>query len=95
MPSTDWGRLDNQPPMSAPIMKSYINNYTNQLVNSMQSDMNMIAGGKQKEQISQIAYCLKCKKKQPIKNPKQKKTANNRVMLQGNCNSCNSRVSSF
>ncbi len=40
-------------------------------------------------------YCVKCKKKQPIKNGEIKTTANGRQMAQGTCPVCKTKVTTF
>lgn len=45
-----------------------------------------------REEKSIRAYCVKCKKKVEIKNPKQHIMKNKRVALRGICPSCSSKV---
>ena len=40
-------------------------------------------------------YCVKCRKKQPIKNGTDKETLNSRRMAQGTCPVCNTKVTRF
>ena len=40
-------------------------------------------------------YCVKCRKKQPIKDGAVKETANNRRMAQGTCPECGTKVTRF
>ena len=41
------------------------------------------------------AYCVKCKAKRDLVNPKEKKTKNNRVMIQGTCEKCGTKAQVF
>lgn len=41
------------------------------------------------------AYCVKCKEKVKIKNPKETTTKNNRDMLKGECPNCGTTVNRF
>jgi hypothetical protein len=41
------------------------------------------------------AYCLKCKKQQDVKDPKDKKTKNGRSMVSGTCSKCGTKVNKF
>ncbi len=41
------------------------------------------------------AYCVKCKKKVEVKNPKKKKTKRGTWMTQGVCPYCGTKVSVF
>ena len=38
------------------------------------------------------AYCVKCKSKREMKNPKEHTTANNRKMLKGKCPKCDTTM---
>jgi len=38
------------------------------------------------------AYCVKCRKKREIKNPKQVTLKNGRLAVQGTCPVCNTKV---
>jgi hypothetical protein len=38
------------------------------------------------------AYCVKCRQKREIKNPKQVKLKNGRLAVQGNCPVCGTKV---
>ncbi|MEW6716370.1 MAG: DUF5679 domain-containing protein [Chloroflexota bacterium] len=40
-------------------------------------------------------YCLKCRKKQTIKDGTVKETANNRRLVQGKCPVCGTKVTRF
>ena len=40
-------------------------------------------------------YCVKCRKKQKVKNGAVKKTANGRDMAQGTCPTCGTKVTRF
>ena len=40
-------------------------------------------------------YCVKCKEKTELINPKESKTKNNRKILKGECEVCGSRKSLF
>lgn len=40
-------------------------------------------------------YCVRCKSKQNLTNPKEKTTANKRRMLTGKCAQCNCKMSVF
>ena len=41
------------------------------------------------------AYCVKCKAKRDLVNPKEKKTKNNRLMIQGTCEKCGTKAQIF
>jgi hypothetical protein len=41
------------------------------------------------------AYCVKCRKTQPIKNGTVKETTNGRKMAQGTCPTCGTKVQRF
>lgn len=41
------------------------------------------------------AYCVRCKKQQIMKDPKEKKSKRNTLMLQGFCAVCNTKMSKF
>jgi hypothetical protein len=41
------------------------------------------------------AYCIKCRKKRPIKNGVVKETANGRNIAQGTCPVCGTKVNRF
>lgn len=41
------------------------------------------------------AYCVKCKSKSEMKNPKEKKTSNGRVMMTGTCAKCGTKMCKF
>jgi len=40
-------------------------------------------------------YCVKCRKMVEMKDPKERKTKNNRRMAQGLCPNCGTKVSKF
>ena len=40
-------------------------------------------------------YCVKCRKKVPVKNGETKKTTNGRKMAQGTCPHCGTKVTRF
>lgn len=50
---------------------------------------------KSEEQAEISAYCLTCKSKQPIKDPKIVRTQNKHPRLSGTCSKCEKKVSSF
>ena len=41
------------------------------------------------------AYCMRCKKKVEIKDPKEVTTKNNRKALKGTCPKCGTKVMAF
>lgn len=41
------------------------------------------------------AYCLKCKKEQVMKDPKDKTTSNGRKMVSGTCTVCTTKMNKF
>ena len=41
------------------------------------------------------AYCVKCKVSREMKEPKEKKTANGRLMMQGICPHCGTKMNVF
>ena len=41
------------------------------------------------------AYCVKCRQKRNMKNPKQITTKNNRKALQGVCTTCGTKMMKF
>lgn len=45
--------------------------------------------------MAQEAYCMTCKKKQPMKSPAAKTTKNGRKMLQCPCPKCGTKMSVF
>jgi len=45
-----------------------------------------------KQDVMVIAYCIKCKKKVEIKNPKQIALKNGRPAVQGGCPNCGKKV---
>ena len=47
------------------------------------------------ENKTENSYCLKCKSKQPIKDVEIKTSKNNRKMLSGKCNICDTKVCRF
>jgi len=42
-----------------------------------------------------VVYCVKCKQKRGVLNPKIETTKNGRKILKGTCEVCHSKVSSF
>ena len=40
-------------------------------------------------------YCVVCKCKQTMNQPKPKKTSNGRLMMAGNCSKCGTKMSVF
>jgi hypothetical protein len=44
---------------------------------------------------SMTGYCLRCKKKQDIENPKINVTKNNRHMIKGTCPDCDTTICRF
>ena len=48
--------------------------------------------GHQEEETMAVAYCMKCKKKVEIKNPKQITTNNSRLAVRGVCSVCGTKV---
>ena len=87
---TDWHRVDNQPAMTGHEMKTFLTNYSNNLVKGLEMDMIGGSGSAKKQ-----AYCMKCRKKQNITNATLGKNARNVGVLKGSCASCNTKVSVF
>ncbi len=48
--------------------------------------------GHQEEETMAVAYCMKCKKKVEIRNPKQITTNNGRLAVRGVCSVCGTKV---
>ena len=107
MVSSDWGRLDNQPAMSASEMKSFINHYSNNLAKGLENDMNMVGGrpaSRKKDKLKKktptkggasTAYCLSCHESKIQLNSHVVRTANNRMMAKGNCVDCGTATNKF
>ena len=81
-PSTDWGRLDSQPHLTAQEIKAFSTNVANGLDLQMGGAVNM-------------AYCMRCRHKEEVTNARMKMSSNSRMMMQGNCKSCNGKVSAI
>ncbi len=45
--------------------------------------------------MSDVAYCVKCKKKQSIVNPKQEPTPKGAIRVYGTCGKCGTKVTTF
>lgn len=45
--------------------------------------------------MAEQAYCMKCKKQQPMKDSKMTTTSNGRKMMQGTCEKCGCKMSKF
>ena len=83
MPSTNWGHLDTQPPLS----KEFIVNYSNNIARGLEFQ----AGGNKKS--SSDIYCLKCKKKVKSSNEQVVKMKDGRRRIAAKCTKCNGNLS--
>ncbi len=45
--------------------------------------------------MAEKAYCVKCREKVDVKNPKETKTKNDRDMIKGECPNCGTTVNKF
>jgi hypothetical protein len=52
MPSTDWGRVDNQQYMPANVMKQVQAEFSTNIANELQGSSNPLVGGKKKSAVS-------------------------------------------
>ena len=47
------------------------------------------------ENVNGFGHCFKCQSKQEILNPREKRSANDRLMMQGECSICSTKITRF
>lgn len=89
MPSTNWGHIDNQPPLS----KDFINNFSNNIARGLEFQQGGASSTSPKSvKVGQV-YCLKCKTKVEVTNAKEVEMKNGGRRVAAKCVKCNGGVS--